>query len=80
MLAIHPRHIMAGQAGLAVACLTLALATAFWPDWLESLTGWDPDGHSGEVEWLLVACLAAVGAISAALAGASWMRWRQLAR
>jgi hypothetical protein len=26
--------------------------TIFWPDWIEGLTGYDPDQHDGIVEWL----------------------------
>jgi hypothetical protein len=33
----------------------LAVATWFWPTWLESLTGLEPDAGSGETEWWLVA-------------------------
>jgi len=38
----------------------LAVVTLFWHDWLEATTGWDPDKHSGAVEWLVVGVLAAV--------------------
>jgi hypothetical protein len=34
-------------------CGGLALLTIFWPDWIETLTGYDPDRHNGTVEWLI---------------------------
>jgi len=52
----------------AVAAGVLALAagaTAIWPHWLESLTGFEPDGGDGGTEWGLVAGLAAAGAACA---------------
>jgi hypothetical protein len=35
----------------------LAILTTFWPDWIEVLTGYDPDQHNGTVEWLIVIAL-----------------------
>jgi hypothetical protein len=31
--------------------------TIFWPDWIEALTGYDPDQHDGTVEWPIVLAL-----------------------
>jgi hypothetical protein len=57
---------------LAVASGVLAVATAIHPDWIESLTGLDPDAGSGSAEWAvtLVLALAAV----ALAAGARFTR------
>jgi hypothetical protein len=37
----------------------LGILTIFWHDWIEALTGWDPDNHSGAVEWIVFAGLLA---------------------
>jgi hypothetical protein len=45
------------EATLAGFCGGLAVLTIFWPDWIEALTGYDPDQHDGAVEWLIVIAL-----------------------
>ena len=45
----------------------LGILTIFWHDWIEALTGWDPDNHSGAVEWIVVAGLL-VAAVTMGLA------------
>lgn len=35
---------------LAVVTGGLGILTIFWRDWIEGLTGWDPDHHSGSAE------------------------------
>jgi hypothetical protein len=35
----------------------LAVPTIFWPDWIEALTGYDPDERDGTVEGLIVIAL-----------------------
>jgi hypothetical protein len=42
---------------LAGFCCGLAVLTIFWPDWIEALTGYDPDQHDGTVEWLILIAL-----------------------
>jgi hypothetical protein len=32
----------------------LYVVTPFWPDWIEAVSGWDPDQHKGSFEWLIV--------------------------
>ena len=44
------------------------ILTAVWPDWIEGLTGFDPDHGNGSVEWLIVAVLAVATIVAAALA------------
>jgi hypothetical protein len=36
------------------------ILTAVWPDWIEGLTGFDPDGGNGSAEWLIVVVLAVI--------------------
>jgi hypothetical protein len=38
-------------------CGGFALLTIFRPDWIEALTGYDPDQHDGAVEGLIVIAL-----------------------
>lgn len=61
------------EVGAGCASLLLAVLTLVWHDWIE-VTGWDPDQHSGAVEWLVVALLAAVAAVSGLLARSEWRR------
>lgn len=53
---------------LSVILGAATILTAVWPDWIEGLLGFDPDGGNGSVEWLIVAGLAAATFIVAALA------------
>jgi hypothetical protein len=62
------------EAGLAVASFLLLLLTLVTREWIEILTGWDPDGGNGSVEWLLVMALVASTATFGLLARAERMR------
>lgn len=42
------------ETGLAALSAGLALLTLVMPSWIEELTGIDPDGGNGMVEWLIV--------------------------
>jgi hypothetical protein len=44
---------------LAGFCGALAVLSLFCQDWIEALTGFDPDQHNGTVEWLIVIALLA---------------------
>ena len=69
---------MRAQLETAVALLAgiLGILTIFWHDWIEALTGWDPDQHNGTAEWIVVAGLLAV---SAAIGLVARRHWRLLA-
>jgi hypothetical protein len=45
------------EAVVALCAGILGVVTIFWHDWIEALTGWDPDQHNGSVEWIVVIVL-----------------------
>jgi hypothetical protein len=61
---------------VALAAITglLALITPIFPDWIEFVSGWDPDQHDGSVEWMIVAGLFVVTIAMVALATIEWRR------
>jgi hypothetical protein len=62
MLKARIEIVLAAFLGLAT------IGTAVWPNWIEDVLGFDPDGGSGTVEWLIVAVLAVATIAVAALA------------
>jgi hypothetical protein len=60
------------EMAVALAAGILGLVTIFWHDWIEMLTGWDPDQHNGSVEWILVAVLLAVAVAMGLVARRDW--------
>lgn len=50
----------------------LGVLTIFWHDWIETLTGWDPDDHNGSFEWMIVAVLLIIAAVVGATARRDW--------
>jgi undecaprenyl pyrophosphate phosphatase UppP len=63
---------------IAIAALAgiLGIVTIFWHDWIEALTGWDPDHHNGSFEWLIVVILLAVAIAVGVAARRDWRRFR----
>jgi hypothetical protein len=53
---------------LSLVLAAATILTAVWPDWIEDVLGFDPDGGNGSVEWLIVAGLAVVTLVVAVLA------------
>lgn len=64
---------------LAAMFAVAATATAIWPTWIESLTGWEPDAGSGEFEVWIVVALAVASAGAALLARRDYRALRPVA-
>jgi len=64
------------ETAVALLAVILGILSIFWHDWIEALTGWDPDQHNGTAEWIVVAGLLAV---SAAIGLVARRHWRLLA-
>jgi hypothetical protein len=57
---------------VALCAGVLGILTIFWHDWIEALTGWDPDQHDGSLEWIIVAGLLVVAITMGLLARRHW--------
>lgn len=62
------------EIGLAWITGLLAVITPVFRDWIEFVSGWDPDQHDGSVERLIVVGLFLVTAAILALAAIEWRR------
>jgi hypothetical protein len=62
------------ETGLAAITGLLALITPIFPDWIEFVSGWDPDQHNGSVEWLIVVGLFVNAVVMIAAAAIEWRR------
>lgn len=65
-------------AGLVFAALFFITST--WPNWIELTLGADPDGGSGETEWLLLLALSLAALAAWAFAGWQWWVLRAATR
>ena len=60
------------EAALGTLTGVLAVITPFFSDWIEAISGWDPDQHDGTVEsWIVLGIFAATLVIFA-LARREW--------
>jgi hypothetical protein len=64
------------EAGVMSVCGILAVLTVIWPDWIEALTGFNPDNQIGSFEWMIVAGLFVVGVLAGFAACAELRRPR----
>ena len=62
------------EVGLAAITGLLALITPVFPDWIEFVSGWDPDQHDGSVERMIVIGLFVVTIALIAAAAVEWRR------
>ena len=62
------------ETALAVAAGVLAVATLVNDEWIEAVSGFEPDGGDGSLEWLVVTGLAAATAVLGLLARIEWRR------
>jgi hypothetical protein len=60
------------ETAIALLAGLLGVAAIFWHDWIEALTGWDPDQHNGSVEWLIVAGLLVIAVAMGTVARRHW--------
>jgi uncharacterized membrane protein len=68
------RRVFWVEIGLAAITGLLALITSIFPDWIEFVSGWDPDQHDGSVERMIVVGLFVVSIVMVALAAIEWRR------
>jgi hypothetical protein len=54
----------------------LAVVTIFWHDWIEALTGWDPDHHNGTFEIYIIIGLALIAVALGLVTRVCWKRDR----
>ena len=56
------------EAGLSGASAALAILTLITREWIEALTGWDPDHGNGSLEWAIAIGLAVLALAFAVVA------------
>jgi hypothetical protein len=62
------------EAGLAAVTACLFVLTLITREWIEAITGWDPDGGNGSLEWGLIVAFLAASLVFSGLARAEWKR------
>jgi hypothetical protein len=60
------------EMAVALCAGILGILTIFWHDWIEALTGWDPDNHSGGMEWIVVVGLLVIAVVLGLAARRHW--------
>jgi uncharacterized membrane protein YidH (DUF202 family) len=64
------------ETALALLSGCLVVVTVFWQDWIEAITGFEPDAHGGSIEWGFGATLLIVSVVASVLARIEWRRQR----
>lgn len=76
----HLRKLFWVEAVCALASLGALLLTLVAPTWIETVSGVDPDHHSGSTEWIVAGVLIAFSLTTAMLARTEWRRAWALSR
>ena len=73
---MHSHRIFLARIEAVLAVLTggLGIITIFWHDWIEILTGWDPDHRGGGLEVAMIVALFAVSVTCAVLVRRTYRR------
>jgi hypothetical protein len=66
------------EAALAAVTAALVILTLINHEWIEVLTGWDPDKGNGSVEWAIVFVLVAACIALSLRARSDWRRLQAL--
>lgn len=66
------------ETAVAVLATGLFLLTLISREWIEFLTGWDPDHGDGSLEWLIVAVLAIIAVALGIRARSDWRKLQAL--
>ena len=59
---------------LAVISAALCVLTLVFPEWIEELTGLEPDAGSGALEWIIAGVFLVAAVVSAGLARRDYRR------
>jgi hypothetical protein len=70
----HVRRRFWVELACAAASAVLLLLTLVWKDWIEIVTGTDPDHDSGSLEWVVVAVAFVVTIVLLVTARIEWRR------
>lgn len=60
------------ESALAAVTAGVAVLTLVWPDWIEGVSGYDPDHHNGSVEMVIVIVCAIAALVTGMLARRQW--------
>jgi hypothetical protein len=66
------------ETGVAIVSAALFALTLITREWIELLTGWDPDGGSGALEWGIVVVLAVIAVGLTVRARSDWRKVKAL--